>query len=566
VELPFSPRRRAERLIAAGRVVLAASSLAALWRDPSEPAKYAQIAYALLAGYLAYALILAILRWRRPPSRGIQELFEHCFDLIFFSIFMYFTSGPASPFIAYFVFSLVCATLRWQWKGTLWTAVASLSTFLALGYYFADVLHDPTFELNEWVIRGVYMAVVAILLGHLGRHEQRTRQEMALLAGWPGRTGVDSTSYLRDLLGHVARIHSVSRVAVAWSPSGAAGSSLAVLDGELMRQVTFDRPLAALVDPALAAASFLARKSEQVPADLLVHGAGQPGRWRGDPLAAPLREALATAGVLVSAPWQGELGAGRLFVLDLPDPSTDDLVLAEVVATMTGAGIESLLLLERMRAGAAAEERMRLARDLHDGVLQSLTGFGLRLAAARRLLPGAPDEAERSLAALQQLLTGEQRDLRFFIRDLEPPKEAQPEFDLARRLTEFVHRAEQEWQLDVELEANLADEDMPEAAEKDVYFLVREALVNAVRHGHARRVAVRLDRSAADKVTIRVADDGSGFPFRGRFDACELARLAIGPRSLRERVTSVGGRLVLESAPSGVCLEIEIPLAGGLHG
>ncbi|MGH7337654.1 MAG: hypothetical protein ACREI7_08755, partial [Myxococcota bacterium] len=60
MELLFSPRQRAERLIAGGRVVLAATSLIALWRDPSEPAKYASTAYGLLVAYLAYSLGLAL--------------------------------------------------------------------------------------------------------------------------------------------------------------------------------------------------------------------------------------------------------------------------------------------------------------------------------------------------------------------------------------------------------------------------------------------------------------------------------------------------------------------------
>src|SRR5690606_17020354 len=163
--------------------------------------------YGLLVAYLVYSLALAAVVWREKASRPAQGLISHCFDLVFFSAFTYFTSGPASPFIAYFVFSLVCATLRWQWRGTLWTAVASLATCSALGVYFSEILDDPGFELNEWVIRGVYMAVVAFLLGHLGRHEQRTREEIALLAAWPSPPAGSTTDRLAPLLEHVARIH-----------------------------------------------------------------------------------------------------------------------------------------------------------------------------------------------------------------------------------------------------------------------------------------------------------------------------------------------------------------------
>src|SRR5690349_13715300 len=129
--LLYTPESRAERLIAGGRIALAASALIAVWLDPTEPAKYAAIAYSLLVAYVFYSLLVALLVVRAPAPSNWLRLATHGFDLAFFSLFTYFTSGPAgSPFIAYFVFSMVAATLRWQWRGTLWTAVAALVAFL----------------------------------------------------------------------------------------------------------------------------------------------------------------------------------------------------------------------------------------------------------------------------------------------------------------------------------------------------------------------------------------------------------------------------------------------------
>src|SRR5215217_2714845 len=170
----YSPQSRAERLIAGGRVVLAASSLFAVWLDPSEPVKYARIAYSLLVFYVIYSIAIAVLVWRSDAPSNRQRLITHCFDLIFFSLFIYFTAGPGSPFTAYFVFSLVCATLRWQWRGTLWTALASLAAFLGVGLYFTVVVADPAFQIYSLIVRGVYLVVTAFLLGYLGAHEEQT--------------------------------------------------------------------------------------------------------------------------------------------------------------------------------------------------------------------------------------------------------------------------------------------------------------------------------------------------------------------------------------------------------
>jgi signal transduction histidine kinase len=392
--LVSTPQLRAERLIAGGRVVLAGSSLFAVWLDPTEPAKYAAIAYSLLAAYLGYSLVIAALGWRLEPSAP-QRIGTHVFDLAFFSVFLYFTAG-ASPFIAYFVFSLVCATVRWQWKGTFWTAVASLATFLGLGVYFAEVVRDPAFALNAFVIRAVYLAVIAVLLGYLGAHEQRTRDEMARL----------------------------------------------------------------------------------------------------------------------------------------------------------------------LRERAATEERMRLARDLHDGALQSFTGIGLRVATAARLLEEDPAAAAARLRELQRLVAGEQRDLRFFIAELNPPPggaEGGP--DLEERLTELAERVEREWQVRVDLEAAGLAGAVPDDLARDAYNLVREALMNALRHGAATAVRVRVGLGADGRLAIAVADNGRGFPFHGRYSERQLAELGLGPRSLRERVEARRGSLALASGPTGASLEIALPLA-----
>lgn len=128
-----SPQHRSERLIISGRVVLAAFFLLAVWLDPSEPAEYAQLAYLLLAVYLGYAMLLIPLAWTIYVFPNRLGVVTHVVDLIAFTLFMYFTEGPTSPFFLYFVFALLCAALRWQWRGTLWTTFATLTIFIGMG-------------------------------------------------------------------------------------------------------------------------------------------------------------------------------------------------------------------------------------------------------------------------------------------------------------------------------------------------------------------------------------------------------------------------------------------------
>ena len=557
----YAPRLRAERVIAAGRVLLAAGSLFAIWWEPSEPAKHAPTAYSLLVGYLGYSLAVALLVSRAVGSWVRPGLVTHVVDLVFFSVFMYFTSGPASPFFVYFVFALVCATLRWQWRGALWTAAACLGAFAGFGYYFAQVLEDPSFESTQFILRGLYMAVVAGLLAYLGRYEQRTRQEMSALAAWPALSPAAGEPLYRPLLEHVARTLEAPRLALFWSRTDGVRPALLQLAGGTCAHVPAPAGLEeGLTAPDLDGESFLVPASHRRgAAPVLVHRGESLVPWPGTPFPPAVAE-LVGPGPVLSVPWRGQLAAGRLFVAGKRYMDVDDLLLAEVVVELMGARIEAALHLERTREAAAAEERVRLARDLHDGVLQSFTGIGLRVAAVRRQLGDENGEVHERLADLQRLLAAEQRDLRFVIQDLEPPAQAGVDSSLESRLAELVQRVENEWPLDVVLDAGRLDEELPEELAREAYFLVREALLNAARHGRASRVELRLAREAESGLLLSIRDDGCGFPIHGEFDLAALAALEAGPRSLRERVAARGGDLRLDSGPKGSAITIRLPV------
>jgi hypothetical protein len=136
--LPIRTSRvRAERAIAAARVVLGISSLFAVWLDPAEPAHFVQLTYALHALYVGYSLAVAAYVWSVAPG-GVLPIATHAADIVAFSVFQYLTLGPSSPFFVYFVFSLFGGALRWGWRGTLGTAAAVLPAFVVMGASMAS--------------------------------------------------------------------------------------------------------------------------------------------------------------------------------------------------------------------------------------------------------------------------------------------------------------------------------------------------------------------------------------------------------------------------------------------
>ncbi|MEO8502405.1 MAG: histidine kinase [Acidobacteriota bacterium] len=564
MNLLYSPESRAERLIAGGRVVLAASSLFAVWLDPTEPAKFVGVAYALLTAYVIYATVVAFMVARAAAPSNRQRLITHAFDLAFFSLFTYFTSGPAqSPFIAYFVFSMVCATLRWQWRGTLWTAIAALAAFLGLGVYFAEFLGDSSIELTPFIIRAVYLAVFAVLLGYLGAHEERTRREMAMLASWPHPIGGRPGDVLRELLATSARILGVERAVAITTEREEPWLSVAELDrGAFCETRAPPDAFDPLVAPELEGSSFLCAAPDNTDSEVLFRGQSL-GTRKGKPLNSRF-VARFGAGPVLSLPLRGETIEGRLFFLGKRNLTLDDLVLGEIVSAILAARLDQAFLIQQLRAAAVDDERVRLARDLHDGVLQSFTGIGLQIGAARRLAEEQPAGVAAHLLDLQRLLADEQRDLRFFIQELQRHPLPENVGPLGERLRELALRIERTWGLRVGLQtAGLGAEPDAKLA-REIYNLVREAVVNAARHGGAHNVEVIVEEHGG-RVTVAVADDGHGFPYSGAFSDGELRARDLGPRTLRERTCALGGALQLASGPEGARIEMSLPTSGAVQ-
>lgn len=563
IDPQYSPQSRAERLIAAGRVVLAAFSLLAIWLDPSEPTKYANTAYALLSVYVAYAVGVALLMWCSEAPLGRQVVITHAFDLAVFSLFMYFTEGPTSPFFVYFVFSLLCATLRWQWRGTLWTAVAALAMFIGMGVYAGEVLRDPDFELNRFIIRSVYLAVVAALLGYLGVFEQRARREISQLAAWPPVVPREIRSLVREILEYAARVIGAPRALLAWEEPEEPWLRLASWSrGEFQWSREPPGAFQPLVAEPLAGADFLCPDARAPLPTVLWTSDGGFQRWQGAPLHPDLSARFAVGAVLALA-LRGEGFEGRLFSLDKPGMTSDDLVLGGVVARQVATRMEHFYLSRELQQAAATEERIRLARDLHDGLLQSLTATALQLETVGPLLEKEPEAARARLLEIQRLIAAEQRDLRSFVRRLKPaplgPAEAQS--DLVAGLKELAQRMERQWGLRVELSVARMEAGIPEALAHDIYRMVHEALVNTARHAGASLGRVEIG-AQDNRVRITVADNGRGFPFRGHYDHAALTAMRLGPVTLRERVESLGGSLAIDSSEAGARLDITVPLVG----
>jgi len=559
MEWQYLPQRRAEFLIASGRLVMAAFSLLAVLIDPSEPHGYSSTTYGLLAAYVGYSIVLfVVVLGMRTPASYLR--LTHIVDMILFTLFMFLTEGPTSPFFVYFVFSLVCATVRWGWRGTLWTAVAALSAFVGMGIYAAQILRDPDFELHRFIIRSVYLGVVAILLGYLGAHEQKLFADFSKLAAWPRSVSAELEVFLRETLERVSILVNAPTLVLVWEEEEEPWLHIASWSKgrfRFAREAPTDS--GALVAEPLSGVNFFCPDAEN-PSPLVVHDfAGGFRSWRGQPLDAQFRARFAPRSIL-GLRMRGKEKEGYLFVFNKERMTSDDLVLGKIVVQELATRFDHFSMLKQLQKAAAAHERVRLARDLHDGVLQSLTALSLRLERIYQLVDMSPQLAKKNLSEIKQLITSEQRDLRSSIQQLKSPLPGLSEetFDLTRRLRELSDRIRRQWGLQVEMALGDLSGAIPGALAHEIYFIVHESLINSAKHAGASTAKVEVTAQPAH-VYIKVGDNGKGFPFRGRYDHATLTSMHLGPLTLKDRISSLGGTLSIYSSDQGSLLEIILP-------
>jgi signal transduction histidine kinase len=539
---------RGERLIATGRVLLALFTLAVVYLDPDVgfPRRLLPIA----AAFAVYAVLLSLFCWRAPMIAVRGRLAVHVIDFLVFSLFIELSHASVSPFFVFVLFSLLAALVRFAVKGMLVTAAAAIATYVVMAATDDHLRSDPGYL----IMRATSLGVATFLLAYLGAYHERMRKELTKLAAWPVVGSEQSEVAIRETLQLARDLMSVPRVLLAWEEEEEPWVLAAMLDGERF-SVTRERPrfLETLVNDTALDATFFERDDTAV----LVRQ-GKTRRAQGSPLTSVGRQRFRVTTVL-SAPVHGQMIHGRIFFFDRDDFQIDDIAVVEIVARLVAARLDQLNVATRTRAAAVAQERLRVARDLHDGFLQSLTGAALQLEMTNRLIDSDPAAARERLRNVQELIAADQRELRALISGLRPDSRP-PRPMLGNRLEELAERFRRQWDVDVTIRMEPPIPDLPDHLASEIYNIVSEGAVNAAKHAGASHIDVELQVTPED-VAMIVADDGKGFPFTGTYTLEQLDHQRRGPVTLKERVTALGGRLVLHSTRQGSRVEIRIDRA-----
>ncbi|WP_030296936.1 GAF domain-containing sensor histidine kinase [Streptomyces sp. NRRL F-5681] len=256
----------------------------------------------------------------------------------------------------------------------------------------------------------------------------------------------------------------------------------------------------------------------------------------------------------------GDETIGALFLANklCPKPeggcgfTAEDEELLSILAQHAAIALTNARLHERGRELTIAEERSRLAHELHDAVSQKLFSLRLTAQAAAALVDRDPARAKGELQQVADLAAEAVDELRAAVVKLRPA--ALDEDGLIATLRTQVQVLDRAHAAAVAFESR-GVRALPAAQEEALLRVAQEALHNALRHSGAEHVTVTLTRRGPATV-LRVCDDGRGFDPT----AVRRAGRHLGLVSMRHRASSVGGRLTVASEPGeGATIEMEVP-------
>jgi signal transduction histidine kinase len=487
------------------------------------------------------ASVLVVVAWRNWWWDQRLAWPMHVVDLLLFLAAVYFTEtdndGFTSPFLAFFAYLMLSATIRWDWRATVLTSVAASVLYLLVGLAMTSV--DIDLDIGRFSRRVTYIVVLSLVLVWFGL--QRRQQSVERFVEPPGAAD-DLLPPLIDALRYAMAQTGASQGAIAWADDEEPDIEV--------RAIGFECATGRLSPAALSPDAPFAQAGQ-----LFDSSKGRIlriGGWRNVALKQPVADDFAhhcgvTEGLALS--FSAVTGRGEILLAGIAGMCADHVELGALLAREIGAGFDRQSTLALVRETAVARMRDAVARDLHDTIAQSLAGASLRLEGLRHWIQSGGDPAIE-IQAIKAALRAEQGHVRAVIERLRRGERVMPDATAAATLGPLLRDLSAYWGIAVELDESAKGIVIPGALAHELRQVLREAVANAVRHGGASRVAIAL---AEENGMLRstVADDGTGFPADDHFHQ---------PKSISERVSALGGSITIASGPGGAEVRFSLPL------
>ena len=560
---PIPESWRDLKVVSAMRTMLAATALLVIFIDPSEPGRYVTLTYVTLALYTVYSAVVLLFAVFR--SDVIPAGLMHWLDVAWYLTLIALSSGTNSIFFNFFFFAILAGSFGWGMKTGLRLTLVSASLFTLIGILTA--VSEPQFELNTFLLRSIQLLVLGYMISRWGGFKINLKNQLQMLKDVTvvsnPRFGIDRT--MNTILERVRTFYDangclllmltgsdrqqqyqVYRVRRGIHSTGAAAPVIGSQDAQLFLPEVRD---AAIIyrDNGKARASLFHLKTRQLrPVD--------PSR------AIKVASALDAEDFLCVPVVRRNETIGCFYILGTQqtfDPAAMDFLL-QVMDHVTVL-MENVRLVDNLASDAAEQERRRIARDIHDSVIQPYLGLQFGIAAlAHKLQTGNTDILD-NVEELLDLTNQELADLRRYVWGLRANEERR------NVLLPSIHRYAARFtsvtgiNVDVTSRGKIQLNDRLAA---ELFQIVAEGLSNVRRHALCDDATVQLDcREGKVFVEIKnrrpqlVATAGS----KGNGDSDQ--RITFKPRSISERAELLGGKTeVLIDENNYTVVRVSIPL------
>lgn len=539
------------------RLVLAFASLVIIFIDPTEPNKNVALTYLSLVLYTIYSAAVYAFSLRRHEHH--PRRLTHWVDVACYLVLISLSSGTNSVYFFFFFFAIIVASFRFGFPEGMRVTVASAALFSVIGY--ATSPDGVPFEIDRFLLRPVYLLTLGYMTAYWGGCEIKLTRQLGLLRGVTRLSNprFDVGYTIGSMLWKLREFYDADHCLIVLSDPRDNAYRLF----RLRREQTTETVQAELVPEPLA------RLLLTLPEDCAVVYGGKSrlrsfldsGYYvsdtsgRGDcedglaKASVLLAETLATDSFISVPLHYRERTIGRLYVSAPPGLfDGEDIAYLMQVGEQIMPVIHNIRLLERLASNSAEQERQRLARDIHDSVIQPYIGLQYKLAAIRNKAAegrGIGEDIERLFEMTVEEIAG----LRGFVRGLKDGDNRADNFVSAVR--RFASQFAQNYDLDVKVESK-GDFRVNDRLAAELIRIVHEGLSNVRKHSSAATSKITLER--ADRyLRISIENDDPR--------AEDVARAPFTPRSITERAEELGGHVEVErTTDARTLVRVEIPL------
>ena len=539
------PPRLDIKMISAMRVLLALSALTIIYIDPLEPSRLVGVTYFALLAYSVYSLLVYALSVRRTNWLPLRSL--HWIDLGWYLGLIALSSGTNSIFFFFLFFAILVGSFWWGFGPGLSVTITSVALFTIVGY--ASAPPEPEFRLNRFLLRPIILFVLGYLIAYWGGYEIRLKQRLQFLKDINRfsnpRFGIEQTMnsamdrlrafFRADSCVLVIRNEDGGGYKLIRSRRPESNETRTVdLNEDLTRLLLSRSPREAVIESGGVNRSLVY--------DIVTGESSYTNGSNG-----PVANALDAKSFLSVPVYYRRKPIGRLFVTGQRDKlGTADVDFVLQVTDQIIPVLDNIRLVDELASDAAEQERQKIARDIHDGVVQPYIGLNLGLAAIGQKLERGDSNVSQDVKNLSELVSREIADWRDYIGGLKDG--TQSGAVLVPAIRRFATRFSKATGIDVSVNApdGLRVNDRLAA---EVFFMITEGLSNIRRHTQAHRAEAEMICENGHLTLNLKNENGEG--------STKLFR----PRSLSERAEALGGELtVLSDSGNQTVVRIDIPL------